>query len=92
MHMGDLRKIRMCIYCAMFNCDVTPYRLKKLLPPPKPSYPIKLPGIWKPSWGSAAGVGAGVLSFYAAGLRPAPRTHNLGIILYYYNENTTKNN
>ena len=28
----------------------------------------------------------------AVGLRPAPRTHNLGIILYYYNENTTKNN
>ena len=28
----------------------------------------------------------------AAGLRPALRTHNLGIILYYYNENTTKNN
>jgi len=28
----------------------------------------------------------------AAGLRPALRPHNFGIILYYYNENTTKNN
>lgn|GEM_PF-5288582 len=48
-HMCDLGKIRMCVFCAMFNCDTTPYRLKKLLPPPKPSYPVKLPGIWKPS-------------------------------------------
>ena len=28
----------------------------------------------------------------AARLRPALRPHNFGIILYYYNENTTKNN
>lgn len=64
----------MCIYCAMFNCDTTPYRLKKLLPPPKPSYPVKLPGIWKPSWGSAAGAGAGVLSFWVldAAFWPSP--------------------